>query len=174
MADEGAETQTEQPKKSSPIPMIGVIAVVMVLEAVGVAVLVSMMGGDTTAAAVAIEDEELAALEAPVEVKLVDGRFLNMSTGRAWQWTAEIYIRVRQKHVEKIEGEIESRQYEIMESVSVIFARAQNVHLQEPGRETLKAQLLALTHTLFGVDDDEEPRVEDVMIVGYRGSPIDY
>lgn len=173
MAD--GEVAAESPKKGLPLKLIVVVAGLMLLE--GVAVVGLMMftaGGASSAAELSIEGQEQAEREQPTEIELTAGRFLNLSTGRAWQWQAEIFVRTRNKHADRVRGEIERRKVEIDEGVSEIFARAQERHLREPGRETLKRQILAYAHEVFGNDSSGVPRVEEVMIVGYRGSPIDY
>ncbi|MEL6328641.1 MAG: hypothetical protein AAFR38_03185 [Planctomycetota bacterium] len=172
---ENATESAPQSKPGLPLKMIVVVGGLMLVEAVAVmGIMVFTAGGSTSAGELAIEGAEAADREQPVEVELTKGRFLNLSTGRAWQWQAEIYVRVRKKNVDKISSEIERRRVEIDEGVSEIFARAQERHLREPGRETLKRQMLAFAVEVFGADSNGVPRVDEVMIVNYRGSPIDY
>ena len=175
MADEEqtAESTAEEPKKKSPLILFGVIGVMMIAEALGVYVLMSMAGPKTSMAQTEMleaEDDE----ESLSEVPLVEDRFINISTGKVWQWQATIYLKVKNKNLERVEAEMARREAEIKEGVAEIVASAQDRHLREPGRETIKRQLTAYVNEVFGVDADGEPRVERIVISRWLPSPMDF
>jgi len=176
MADKAAEGETGQSQgKKSPIKLIAIVATLMVLEGAAVYGVVTMTSPSSgRAAELELRQEALAQQEEPVEIELATGRYLNLSTGRAWSWKAEIYVRSKEKHRDEITSTIERNRVRIDEMVSEVFARSEDRHLREPGRETLKRRLLGVTRRVFGTDADDEPIVDEVMIVGFQGSPIDY
>jgi len=110
---------------------------------------------------------------APVEIELMKGQFQNMSTGRVWEWRAEIFLRVRQKNVAEIESIMERDKALIQEGISKIFGRAQDRHLREPGRETMTRQITTYLNEIFGVDADEFPLIDRVLIPELKGFPAD-
>jgi flagellar basal body-associated protein FliL len=171
MADTPQATETE--KKKNPLILFGVVGVLMLLEAVGVYVLVTMTSPDSTSAMVDLENgaDEASRL---TEVLLVEDRFINISTGRVWQWQATIYLKVADKNLERVQSDMEKRQAEIKQGVAEIIAAAQDRHLREPGRETVKRQLTAYVNEVFGHDGEGAPRVASVVISRWLPSPMDF
>ena len=178
MADE--ETNVEiveegepKPKKSGGLKMILIIAVMMIIEGAGVFFLVSSMSGPKDVAADEIEGLEGTGDEAPVELKLVEDRFQNMQTGRVWEWRVQIYLRVRQKNVDEIKAIEERDAASIKEGVALIFRRANDRYLREPGLETITRQLTTYLNEVFGLDADGLPRIDRVIIPECKGFPAD-
>jgi flagellar basal body-associated protein FliL len=174
MADkeQAAETQAE-PKKKNPLVLFGVVGVLMLLEALGVYVLITMTSPKATEAQVDLvegedDDSRLS------ELLLVEDRFINISTGRVWQWQATIYLKVMNKNLERVQAEMEKRRAEINEGIAEIIAGAQDRHLREPGRETVKRQLTAYVNEVFGVDGEGVNRVNSVVISRWLPSPMDF
>jgi flagellar basal body-associated protein FliL len=172
-ANENAEAQGDEKKKGGPMILIGVVGVLMLLEAVGVYALITMTGPKTSEAAVDIETE-VDESERIVELLLVEDRFINISTGRVWQWAATVHLKLKNKNLEKAQGELEKRQAEISEGVAEIIAGASDRHLREPSRETVKRQIGAFVQEVFGNDADGEPRVEKIVISRWLPSPLDF
>ena len=176
MADEEQntnETSTEEPKKKSPLILFGVVGVMMLAEALGVYVLVSMGGPSSSQAEPGLVDEVDEA-ELLTEVPLVEDRFINISTGRVWQWQATIVLQVKNKNLERVQAEKDKREAEIKEGIAEIIASAIDRQLREPGRETIKRQLTAYVNEVFGTDSEGEPRVEKVIISRWLPSPLDF
>ena len=98
MADEenNAEATESSAKGGGGLKTIIIVAVLMIAEAGGLFVLINMMNGPKAADASQLEGLEGTGEEAPVEIELMKGQFQNMSTGRVWEWRAEIFLRVRQ------------------------------------------------------------------------------
>jgi len=178
MADEETKPETTEEVSASPkgggsLKMILIIAAMMIVEGAGVFFLVSSMGGSKSVAAGELEGLEGTGEEAPVEIKLVEDRFQNMQTGRVWEWRVQIYLRVRQKNVDEITVVQERDEATIKEGVALIFRRAQDRHLREPGLETITRQLTTYLNKVFGLDADGLPRIDRVIIPEVKGFPAD-
>tara|TARA_E500000318_G_scaffold67394_1_gene62245 strand:- start:210 stop:737 length:528 start_codon:yes stop_codon:yes gene_type:complete len=175
MADEQPSPEaTEEPKKKgSPLILVGVVGVLMLLEAVGVYAVVTMMGPKSSEASVNISEVEDES-ERLVEVLLVEDRFINMQTGRVWQWAATVHIKLRSKNLERVQGEMERRQAEISEGIAEIISAAKDRHLREPNKETVRRQFTAFVNEIFGEDADGEPLVEQIVISRWLPSPLDF
>ena len=109
-----------------------------------------------------------------VEVLLVEDRFINMQTGRVWQWAATVHLKLRQRNLEFVESEMERRKAEISQGIAEIISSAKDRHLREPNRETVKRQFTAFVNEVFGEDAEGEPIVEDVVISRWLPSPLDF
>lgn len=172
MAEE--ETKAEATEESSGskgggLKMMIIIAVIMIVEGAAVFFVVNMMSGPK-----GVEASEMAMLEgtgedAPVEIDLVEDRFQNMSTGHVWEWRVQIVLRARQKNAAHIETIKERDAALLKEGVALIFRRAQDRHLREPGLETITRQLTTYVNEVFGVDADGLPRVDRVIVPECKG-----
>ena len=175
MADEQAnapETQDEGKKKGGKLPIL-IVAALMLLEAGAIYFVLSVMGGPQPATASELEGLEENDRDAMQEILLVSNRFQNMQSGRVWGWDAEIYIKVRQKNVEAVQKTMERNEAEILEGLALIFRRAQDRHLREPGLETLTRQLNTYVNEVFGTDAEGMPIVERVILAKLKGVPED-
>ncbi|MCC5822980.1 MAG: hypothetical protein LAT64_07130 [Phycisphaerales bacterium] len=170
MAEEGSNNQSGE-KKGKKLPVV--IAGIMLLEAVVVIGAVKLLGGGPSAAQAELFGEEMAGEHAPVEVLLVNDTFQNMQTGRVWEWRVEIFLRVRQKNVAEVRRIQERDQATIKEGIALIFRRAHDRHLREPGLETIQRQVTTYINEIFGTDPDGIPRVERVIISECKGFPAD-
>jgi flagellar basal body-associated protein FliL len=160
--------------KGGGMKMILIVAVLMIVEGAGVFFLVSSMGGPKSVEATELAGLEGTGEEAPVEIELVNERFQNMQTGRVWEWRVEIFLRVRQKNVDEITAIQERDAATIKQGVALIFRRAHDRHLREPGLETITRQITTyLNEEVFGLDADGLPRVERVIIPECKGFPAD-
>jgi flagellar basal body-associated protein FliL len=172
MAEEAQKIEDEQPKKKSPIMTMAIVAVVMVLEALGaVGFIMFSGGGASNANANSIDGEELAEEEMTLEVGLIDGRFQNLASGQAWTWNIEAVLQIKKKNEAKVTEELERRSAEIKEGVALIIRRSAHSHLTEPGLETLHRQIAAYIEQVFGFDPDGESMVERVLIPRCQGAP---
>lgn len=166
MADEAsAETKAAKPS----IKVLMIVAAVMLIEGLAVAGLVMVMRGGASTASAEIEGAEEAAEEKLGEVPLISDKFQNLQTGKTWIWECELVLQIREKNREAVTATLEARKAEITEGVSMIFRKAQHVHLTEPGLETLNRQVSAYVHEVFGEHPDGTPRVERVIIPKCRG-----
>lgn len=172
MPDEENQTETPSaPKKNKKLPIL--VAGLMLVEAVVVFGVVKVLGGGPSSAEAALAGEELAGEQAPVEVLLVNDAFQNMQTGRVWEWRVEIFLRVRQKNLAEVTRIQERDAATIKEGVALIFRRAHDRHLREPGLETIQRQVTAYLNEIFGTDPDGIPRIDRVIIPECKGFPAD-
>lgn len=174
MADEETQGEgAEQSKKKGGKLLPIIVGVLMLVEGVAVFGVVKILGGGPKGAEAQIQGEEQAGAEAPVELSLLQDSFQNMQTGRVWEWKVEIYLRVRQKNLEEVKKIQERDAASIKEGVALIFRRAQDRHLREPGLETITRQVTAYVNEIFGTDADGIPRVDRVIIPECKGFPAD-
>jgi flagellar basal body-associated protein FliL len=173
MADEevSVESVEKSPKGGKKLPII--IAALMLVEGAAVFALVKFLGSGPSKAEAQLVGGEAAGEEAPLEVLLVSEKFQNMQTGRVWEWHVEIHLRLRQKNAAEVKRIQERDQATIKEGIALIFRRAQDRHLREPGLETIQRQLTTYLNEVFGADPDGIPRVERVIIPECKGFPAD-
>lgn len=168
------ETPAQAPEKSkrSKLPLL-IVAALMIAEGVAVYVGVGILGSGPSTAEAEIHGIEERDREQTVEVMLLEDRFQNMQSGRVWGWSAEIYLKVRQKNKAKVDEVMARDAAEIREGIALIFRRAQDRHLREPGLETLGRQLSAYVNQVFATDADGKPIVDRVIIAKLKGTPED-
>jgi len=161
-------------KKGLPIKTIGIVAVLMVLEAAAVFFFVGKTGpAPQAAAAQEIHGAGEPDAESTVELPLIADRLQNMQTGRVWIWDTEIYLKVKTRNEEYVTKELARRAAEVQEGVALIFRRAPHSQLKEPGLETINRQVAAYISGAIGKDPEGHERVERVMIPKCKGFPAD-
>ncbi|MCC6425366.1 MAG: flagellar basal body-associated FliL family protein [Phycisphaerales bacterium] len=176
--DESAEATAagaEAPaKKKSPIMTIAIVAVVMILEAVGIFAVVGMTGrGAGDAAAAGLEHEGHDDADDLVELPLVSDRFQNLQTGKTWIWNVEIVLSVKKKNEAAVTQAVQAKSAEILEGVSMIFSRAQLSQLKEPGRQTINRQIIAYINRIVGPDAEDHPRIDRILFPKFVGFEAD-
>jgi flagellar basal body-associated protein FliL len=166
---EGAE-EARAGKGGLSVKVLAAILAIMAVEGVGVFLFVTMMSSkpkDAAAEVVSDADDP----EALVEILLTEEQYQNMTSNQVWIWEAQIYIKVRRKNQEFVQGQLEQRAAEIQEGITQIFRRAKLTELREPDFRTGSRQLTALVNDVFGNDADGLPRVERLVIAKLRGFP---
>lgn len=166
--NEGAEQSSKGSKK---LPII--VAGLMLVEGIAVFGLVKLLGSGPSEAEAKLLGEATAGAEAPLEVLLISEKFQNMQTGRVWEWHVEIHLRLRQKNAAEIKRIQERDQATIKEGIALIFRRAHDRHLREPGLETIQRQVSTYLNEVFGTDPDGIPRIDRVIIPECKGFPAD-
>lgn len=175
MADEAENQSSDAPaKKGLPIKLIGIVAGIMLLEAGVVVAFMKFTAGPSQAEAMELQGQQLADLEAFTEIKLLGGRFQNLSTGRVWDWEVEIFLKVRQKHNEHVAAVLERRQAEIQSGIAMIYRKAQHSQLKEPGLQSIGRKLNAFMNNMLGEDPDGEPYYEELLVTQNDGYPSDF
>jgi len=177
MADEDTNatesTESDSEKSGGGLKMIIIIALIMIVEGAGVFFVVSKMGGPKSVEASELVGLEGTGVEAPIEVELLKGQFQNMQTGRVWEWRVEMFLRIREKNQPEIARLMERDAATIKEGVALIFRRAHDRHLREPGLETITRQVTSYLNDQFGVDADGIPLIDRVIIPECKGFPAD-
>ena len=93
------EESAEAPKKGGlPVKTIGIVAGMLVVEAVLIVAALSMFGKPSDVKAVDVEHAEHDDSATLVEIPLINERFTNGSSGRVWLWDTEIIIQSKKKH----------------------------------------------------------------------------
>ncbi|MBY0113922.1 MAG: hypothetical protein K2Y21_13980 [Phycisphaerales bacterium] len=171
-AKEAPKTEDKPAKGGLPIKTIGIVAVLMVVEAAAVFFVVgSSMKKPTEAKAHDLHSEEDAQLEALVELPLVEDKFQNMTGGTTWIWDASVFMKVKKRDEEKVNEMLQARQAEIKEGISLVFRRAQNGQLKEPGLETLNREITAFMNEIIEKAPDGTSRIQRILIPKCRGFP---
>ncbi len=166
--------EASAPKKKSPIVMIGVVGVIMVVEAVAVFFVFSAMGPKKAHADVPVADAKHDEGEEIVEIKVVDDKFQNLQQGKVWFWDTSVFVQVKQKNAEHVEALLGKREAEIHEGLSQIMGRAQPAQLKEPERQTLNRQFGGFLDKVLGKDAEGHSYVERVLIPRCRGIPGEF
>jgi hypothetical protein len=162
-----AGTAEKPAKKGLPVKMMGIMAGVMVAEGAVVYFIAGATGPKPVAADVKHVEEEHH--DEFVEIPLIDEKFQNLQSGRAYIWDASIVLKVRTKDEELVASTIEKSAAEVKEAVALVFRRAPHAQLTEPGLETLNRQLLALLNQFAGKDAEGHPRIVRVLIPKCKG-----
>lgn len=171
-AKEAAKTEEKPAKGGLPIKTIGIVAVLMIVEAAAVFFVVgSSMKKPTEAQAHDVKHDEDAALDALVELPLVEDKFQNMNGGTTYIWDAAVYMKVKKRDEEKVTEMLQARQAEIKEGISLVFRRAQPGHFREPGMETLNREIGAFMNEIIEKAPDGTSRVQRILIPKCRGFP---
>ncbi len=169
-ATEGADPPAAAgAKKKSPIKMLAIVGVLMAGEAAGVYVVVGMLGPKPAPAKAELHADEHDALDALVEIPLVDEQFQNMQTGHIWVWDLQIVLKVRKRHEDAVKHTLEARAAEIKEGVAQIVKRAQHAHLKEVDLRTLNRQLTAYLNKIIEPDPEGDSRIDRVLIPKCKG-----
>lgn len=172
---EAAPAEGEKPKGGGlPVKTIGIVAVVMIIEAVVIFFVFSAMGPKKVAADVPPAELHSNEDDQPTEILVVEDKFQNLQQGKVWIWDLSVYVQVKAKHAEEIEGKLEQRSAEIKEGISQIVGRAQPAQLKEPDRQTLNRQFIAYLTKIFGTDADGHSLIEKVVIPRCRGFPAEF
>lgn len=171
---EGQDAAAAGAKKKPNVKAIGIVAVIMIVEAAAVFLLVSMTSKKPADAHATQLEGHGSDTEAQVEIPLIEEKFQNMSTGRVWVWDTAIVLKVKKKNETFVAEQLEARAAEIKEGISMIFRRAQHSQLKEPGLETINRQLIAYVNKTLGADPEGLNRVERVLMPKCKGFPADF
>lgn len=168
------EAAEAAPAKKKPTKLIGMVAGLMIVQGAAVFMVARMTGPQAAAAAEADlhgapQDDH----EKTVEIPLIEDKFQNMQTGRAWIWDVSICLQVQGKNQEYVDKVLQERIGEVTEGVGQIFRRAQNTQLREPGLESLNRQIHAYVSQILGKDAEGHDRFKKVLIPKCTGFPAE-
>ena len=161
-------------KKGLPLVPIIAVAAVLLIEAAVIVGLFVFSGGPSEVKAEPGVVDALAAGEAPAEVLILAGRFQNTKSGRSFMYDTEIYVVVKQKHLDYLEAKQEQMQASITKDITTIFRRAEPSHLREQDLATLTRQVRASLEEQLGHDESDEPYVQKVLITKCMEFASDY
>lgn len=177
MAEENQQAAAggeEGKKKGLPlIPIITVLAV-LVIEAVVIVAMFMLSGGPSEVTAEPGVVDAAQQGEEHAETLVISGKFQNTKSGRSYMYDTQIYVVVKQKHLEEVEAKKEAMQASITKDITTIFRRAEPSHLREQELSTLTRQVAASLNDRFGNDPNEEPYIEEVLITKCMEFSSDY
>ena len=166
MADEANNTEEQQPKKGSKKPLLILLAL-LVVEAAVIAGLFMIMGKPADVNADGAVEDETALAEQPVEELVVEAKFPNTKRGRTFIYDMEVYIVIRRKNQERIQGQLEEMAAQISGDVRAIIGLAEPNHLLEPTLATIKRQIKAALDERLGRNEDGASYVDQVVITKF-------
>lgn len=164
----------ESKKKGLPLIPIITVLVVLVVEAAVIVAMFMFSGGpsEVTAEPGVVDEAQLG--EEHAESLVISGKFQNTKSGRSYMYDTQIYVVVKQKHLEEVEAKKEAMQASITKDITTIFRRAEPSHLREQELSTLTRQVAAALNDRFGNDMNEEPLIEEVLITKCMEFSSDY
>jgi flagellar basal body-associated protein FliL len=162
-------------KKKLPIKTIGIVAGIMIAEAVAVFMIFNMIAPKKSSAHEDAAHVESSDAETIKEIQVVDEKFQNLASGRAFIWDTVVTVQVKKKHADSVEATLKSRAAELRQEMGRIVANADDAQLKEPNRETLLRQFTALLNKVVGEDEkSSDPLIERVLIPRLRGFPAEF
>ena len=168
MPEEAKEENNQEaaaPKeKSGNLKVIIAVTVIMVLEAAAIVVIMQMTGGPSAAHGIGLEAGGDAAAMRPVEIPLAEDRYPNLNSGRQNLYEAEVFITVMPEHEAQVIDHLRTMNAQLSMDVAAIFRSAHPSFFQEPTLATLRRQLHAALDERFGLDQDGQSIVTDVLI----------
>ncbi len=162
MADENTTQSTEEApeaQKKLPLKTAIVLLIALVIEGVAISAVFILAKGPEPIQADATVSDEMAEAEKEVEVLVIQEKFQNTRTGRSYLYDTEIYVMVRNKHMEMIDQQIQGMQAQLSTEVATIFRRAEPSYMMEPDLATLTRQVSAVLDAKLGVAEDGSPYV---------------
>lgn len=171
-APEATPAEAAPAKKGGlPVKLLGAVVVVMAIEGAGVFFVARMTGPQKAVADVKAVEEHHE--EEFVEVPLLEDKFQNMQSGRAYIWDTSIVLKVRGKDETLVTETLTKRAAEVKEAVALLFRRAPHAQLTEPGLETLNRQLYVLLNGFVEKDAEDKDRIIKVLVPKCRGFPAE-
>ena len=162
MAEEQARAA---PKKKLPLKTLIILAAVMIVEGAAISGVYLLSGGPAAVRADSAAADDEAAKNELVEELVVEGKFQNTKTNRAYLYDTQVYVKVRQKHRDTVTKELESKRAAITMEIASIIRSAEPVHLREANLATLTRQITAALQQMLSADEDTgESKVEEVTI----------
>jgi len=169
-----SEQQEQNRKGGSKGKTIGIIAGVLLLEAVVVIGAVMYFVGPSEVEATHMPEGEIADEDRIVETLILDAKLPNNRTGVTYLYDTEVYVQTKQRYTERVERELDQFQNEIRAELTAIWRTAEPYHFQEPRLDNLTRKVCAMLNNRFGVDPvTEEPIIDQCVIVMGTGFRID-
>jgi uncharacterized protein HemX len=168
------EKQEQQPTAPSKGKTVGIVAAVLLLEAVIIIGAVMYFVGPSEAEAMHMPGGEIADEDRIVETLILNARLPNNRTGVTYLYETEVYVQTKQRHTGRVKSELDQFQNEIRAELTAIWRTAEPYHFQEPRLENLTRKVCAMLSQRFGVDPNtDEPIIEQCVIVMGTGFRID-
>jgi flagellar basal body-associated protein FliL len=141
-----------------------IVGAVLLIEGVTIAGVFLLAGGPDDANANTAAVDEAAQMELPDEVQVIEDKFQNTRTGRAYIYDTQIVVICKRKNKAEIEQKLEMMRARISADIAEIIRKAEPAHLLEPELATLKRQVQSALDSRLGSDIDGNPLVMEVVI----------
>lgn len=151
-------------KKKLPMKTLVILVAALLIEAVAIVAVFMIAKGPEPIRADAGLSEELASAEKQVEVLVIAEKFQNTRTGRSYLYDTEVYVIIRNKHMDKVDETIQGMQAQLSTEIATIFRRAEPTYMMEPDLATLSRQIGAVLVQKLGTDSEGEPYVMGTLI----------
>jgi flagellar basal body-associated protein FliL len=138
---EPAAAPAAAPKKKPMAKMAVMAAVVVLLEGGTVGLTMMMAGGPKRAIAEVPTTAPAPAAEKDVEIKVLDTRLPNNTSGRLYLYDIQVVITTAEKNKAKVTDLFAEKDAEIRDRIRAIIASSDAKSLSEPGLETLRRQI---------------------------------
>lgn len=160
----------ESSKGRSPLITLIIIIVIMLLEGGAIITFMKLAGGPADVKGDDLKQKENAEQDNPTEIEIVKDRFYSGKTGRDIRYETEVYVVVKKKHSDLIDEKINAAKAQIITEISAIIQNAEPMHMTEPSKTTLRRQIKAKLDERFGLDEENDPYIQKVLIP--KCSPI--
>ncbi len=170
MADDEAkpEGEPEAKKGGLPIKLVIIIAAAMLIEALAIGAVFFMAGGPAPVEATELEDDLMSDAMKEVEIPVVADKFMNTRRGIPYTYDVEVVIKVQNRYNEDITLRVEELQNTLRDDVARNFRQAEPAHLMEADLLTIKRQLKDALNERFGMDDEGEYYVLEVLVPKFQ------
>ncbi len=163
MAEQQQNANGEE-KKKFPLKTIIVLVAVFLIEAVVIAAVFMLSGGPEPAKAQGAEEDLKAKAQEPVEVLVVEGKFINSKSGRTYVYEAQVFVVVKRKHEEQTITDVKNMQAQIANDVRTVIARAEPAQLAEESLSTIIRHIQQQLEERLGKDEEGNSIVQEVVI----------
>ena len=150
---EQQEAQADAPAKTFSLKTLIILASVFLLEGAAISAVFIFSGGPDPVEAKQAQADELAKLEEPTTLLVVQEKFPNLRTGMTVLYETEVFITVKRKHAAKIESKIEQLSAQLRQDIGTFIRKADPAHLSEPTFATLRRQIHAALDERLGRDE---------------------
>ena len=164
-APEAAEEEAgDEKRKLVNFKTLAILMGVFLLEGLAITAVFLWAGApaevqaEDEAAKLAAESEKL------IEVLVLEERFPNNLSGRAYVYETEIYIKARKKHEEMIKDKLEGMKAQVKGDIAEIFRASEPSQLIETSLGTLNRRIRSKLDERLGRDEDGNGFVEQVLI----------
>lgn len=156
-----------------PIKAILILLVALLIEGIAISAAFILSGGPAQVHADPAAQSEADLAEKPVEVMVIADKFQNNRSGRSYIIDTEIYVVVRRKHESTVGTNLKEMEATVASDIAMIFRKAEPTILLEPTLSTLTRQIHATLDERLGLDAENKPIVDQVLIKKFTQIPID-
>lgn len=171
--DAKAATPENTGGRRIPVKAILILLAALFIEGIAISAAFILSGGPAKVHADPAAQTEADLAEKPVEVMVIADKFQNNRSGRNYIIDTEIYIVTRRKHESTVGTNLKQMEAKVASDIAMIFRKAEPTILLEPTLSTLTRQIHATLDERLGMDAENKPIVDQVLIKKFTQIPID-